>query len=230
VKVLVVEGARLNFMKVAPVLAELNRRGNGPVLVHTAQHYDASMPQAFFDDVAIRAPDHFLGVGAGSHAAMTARVTERFEPVLLDERPDWVLVPGDVNSTLAAALITVKLCEQTGARLAHLEAGCAVTTGAWPKRSTASSPTVAPTCCSRPATTPGRTWCGRGSPLDVPAIVVVDDDPSKHSSQRSVSVRPPATISYWNLDAVVITTFRHAGEMRERVSAFVRSTHGVVEL
>jgi UDP-N-acetylglucosamine 2-epimerase (non-hydrolysing) len=122
-KVMVVAGARPNFMEVAPVLAELDRRGHEAVLVHTGQHYDASMSQSFFDELAMRAPDHFLGVGGGSHAAQTARIMERFEPVLLDSRPDWVLVPGDVNSTLAAALVTVKLRIETGARLAHLEAG-----------------------------------------------------------------------------------------------------------
>jgi UDP-N-acetylglucosamine 2-epimerase (non-hydrolysing) len=121
--VLVVAGARPNFMKIAPVLTELDRGGHGTILVHTGQHYDASMSAAFFEDLGIRPPDHFLGVGGGTHAAQTARVMERFEPVLVDVRPDWVLVPGDVNSTLAAALVTVKLREQTGARLAHLEAG-----------------------------------------------------------------------------------------------------------
>ena len=110
-------------MKIAPVLTALEQAGHRAVLVHTGQHYDASMSQAFFDDLGIRAPDHFLGVGGGSHATQTARIMERFEPVLLETRPDWVLVPGDVNSTLAAALVTVKLKEETGARLAHLEAG-----------------------------------------------------------------------------------------------------------
>jgi UDP-N-acetylglucosamine 2-epimerase (non-hydrolysing) len=122
-KVMVVAGARPNFMKVAPLLAELERRGHQAVLVHTGQHYDASMSQAFFDDLEIRAPDHFLGVGGGSHAVQTSRIMERFEPVLLEHRPDWVMVPGDVNSTLAAALVTVKLQQDTGSRLAHLEAG-----------------------------------------------------------------------------------------------------------
>jgi UDP-N-acetylglucosamine 2-epimerase (non-hydrolysing) len=120
---MVVAGARPNFMKIAPVMAELELRGHHAVLVHTGQHYDATMSQAFFDDLGIRAPDHFLGVGGGSHAVQTARIMERFEPVLLDVLPHWVLVPGDVNSTLAAALVTVKLREATGARLAHLEAG-----------------------------------------------------------------------------------------------------------
>jgi UDP-N-acetylglucosamine 2-epimerase (non-hydrolysing) len=122
-KVVVVAGARPNFMKIAPVLAGLDSSGHEALLVHTGQHYDASMSQAFFDDLGIRAPDHFLGVGGGSHAAQTARIMERFEPVLLDARPDWVLVPGDVNSTLAAALVTVKLQPEIGVRLAHLEAG-----------------------------------------------------------------------------------------------------------
>jgi UDP-N-acetylglucosamine 2-epimerase (non-hydrolysing) len=120
-RVLVVAGARPNFMKIAPVLNALDAAGHEGVLVHTGQHYDASMSQAFFDDLGIRAPDHFLGVGG--HAAQTARIMERFEPVLLETKPHWVLVPGDVNSTLAAALVTVKLKAETGARLAHLEAG-----------------------------------------------------------------------------------------------------------
>ncbi|CAN5644979.1 O-antigen biosynthesis protein WlbD [soil metagenome] len=122
-KVVVVAGARPNFMKIAPVLAELDRTGHDALLVHTGQHYDASMSQAFFDDLGIRVPDHFLEVGGGSHAVQTARVMERIEPVLLEARPDWVLVPGDVNSTLAAALVTAKLRPETGMRLAHLEAG-----------------------------------------------------------------------------------------------------------
>jgi UDP-N-acetylglucosamine 2-epimerase (non-hydrolysing) len=122
-KVMVVAGARPNFMKIAPVVAELEQRGHQTVLLHTGQHYDESMSQAFFDDLAIRAPDHFLGVGGGSHAVQTARIMERFEPVLIEARPDWVLVPGDVNSTLGAALVTVKLKVELGTQLAHLEAG-----------------------------------------------------------------------------------------------------------
>jgi UDP-N-acetylglucosamine 2-epimerase (non-hydrolysing) len=122
-KTLVVAGARPNFMKVAPVLAELELRGHEALLVHTGQHYDDSMSGTFFDELGLRTPDHFLNVGGGSHAVQTARIMERFEPVLLEERPDWVLLPGDVNSTLAAALVTVKLKQETGAQLAHLEAG-----------------------------------------------------------------------------------------------------------
>ena len=110
-------------MKVAPVLAALERRGEVAILVHTGQHYDYRMSEAFFADLGMRAPDHFLGVGSASHAVQTARIMEAFEPVLLAERPDWVLVPGDVNSTLACALVTVKLKPELGTRLAHLEAG-----------------------------------------------------------------------------------------------------------
>jgi UDP-N-acetylglucosamine 2-epimerase (non-hydrolysing) len=120
-RVLAVVGTRPNIMKTAPVLAELGRRGDRfePVLVHTGQHYDERMSQVFLDQLGVKPPDHVLGVGSGSHAEQTARVMERLEPVLIEERPDLVLVPGDVNSTLAAALTAVKL----GLPVAHLEAG-----------------------------------------------------------------------------------------------------------
>lgn len=117
--VMLVVGARPNFMKVAPVQAELDRRGLRSVLVHTGQHYDAAMSDVFFDELGIRAPDHHLEVGSASHAVQTARIMEAFEPVLRAERPAWVVVPGDVNSTMAASLVAAKL----GPRVAHLEAG-----------------------------------------------------------------------------------------------------------
>jgi UDP-N-acetylglucosamine 2-epimerase (non-hydrolysing) len=120
---MVVAGARPNFMKIAPVMAALDARGHEAILVHTGQHYDAQMSDAFFADLRIRKPDHHLGVGSGSHAAQTARLMEKFEPVLIGASPDWVLVPGDVNSTLAAALVAAKLRPETGCRVAHLEAG-----------------------------------------------------------------------------------------------------------
>jgi UDP-N-acetylglucosamine 2-epimerase (non-hydrolysing) len=121
--VMLVAGARPNFMKIAPVQKALDKAGHRTVIVHTGQHYDDRMSASFFRDLDIRPPDHHLGVGSGSHAVQTARVMEMFEPVLLETRPDWVLVPGDVNSTLACALVCVKLKESTGVRLAHLEAG-----------------------------------------------------------------------------------------------------------
>lgn len=122
-RVMLVAGARPNFMKVAPILAELEVRGLSSILVHTGQHYDAALSDAFFRDLEIKEPDHHLGVGSGSHAVQTARVMEAFEPVLLSERPDWVVVVGDVNSTLATALVTAKLGESLGCQLAHVEAG-----------------------------------------------------------------------------------------------------------
>lgn len=122
-RVLVVAGARPNFMKVAPVLRALSAAGHRAVLVHTGQHYDARMSDAFFADLRIPQPDYHLGVGSGSQAAQTARVMEAFEPVLLDVRPDWVVVVGDVNSTLACALVAAKLRYEIGCRVAHVEAG-----------------------------------------------------------------------------------------------------------
>jgi UDP-N-acetylglucosamine 2-epimerase (non-hydrolysing) len=121
--VLLVAGARPNFMKIAPIAATLRARGEAPLLVHTGQHYDAAMSDAFFADLDIPAPDYHLGVGSGSHAQQTARVMESFEPVLDATRPDWVVVVGDINSTLACALVAAKLRPQLGCRIAHVEAG-----------------------------------------------------------------------------------------------------------
>jgi UDP-N-acetylglucosamine 2-epimerase (non-hydrolysing) len=121
--VIVVAGARPNFMKVVPVLRELRQRGIRGVFVHTGQHYDAKMSEALLRDLDAPAPDVLLEVGSGSHASQTARVMERFEPVLIKYRPAWVVVVGDVNSTLACALVTAKLREELGCRIAHVEAG-----------------------------------------------------------------------------------------------------------
>jgi UDP-N-acetylglucosamine 2-epimerase (non-hydrolysing) len=120
-KVLSVVGTRPNFMKTAPVVAELQRH---PAhfehrLVHTGQHYDDEMSRVFFDELGVGNPHHFLNVGSGTHSQQTARVMERLEPVLLKEEPDVVLVPGDVNSTLAASLTAAKLRVPVG----HIEAG-----------------------------------------------------------------------------------------------------------
>jgi UDP-N-acetylglucosamine 2-epimerase (non-hydrolysing) len=120
-KVLNVVGARPNFMKVAPIVEAMRRRKDGfaPLVLHTGQHYDAQMSDAFFRDLGLPAPDVYLGVGSGTHAAQTAAVMQSFEPVVLAERPDWVLVVGDVNSTLACALV----CAKIGIKVAHVEAG-----------------------------------------------------------------------------------------------------------
>src|SRR5260370_95311 len=117
---LIVAGARPNFMKIAPLTWELkNRSGVNLTLVHTGQHYDRKMSELFFEQLAIPTPDVNLGVGSGSHAAQTAEVMRRIEPVLLERSPDAVIVVGDVNSTVACALTSVKL----GIPVAHVEAG-----------------------------------------------------------------------------------------------------------
>ena len=118
-RVLCVAGARPNYMKVKPVMDALEERGAQVILVHTGQHYDPAMSDVFFDDLGIRRPDHFLGAGSGSHAVQTCRVMTAFEPLALELAADVVVVVGDVNSTLACALVTAKL----GVPLAHVEAG-----------------------------------------------------------------------------------------------------------
>ena len=119
-RILTVAGARPNFMKVAPILRELDRRGGFESrLVHTGQHYDVSMSDAFFAELGIPEPDHNLGVGSGSHGAQTGEILTKIEQVLIEERPALVIVVGDVNGTLAAALAAAKL----GIPVAHVEAG-----------------------------------------------------------------------------------------------------------
>jgi len=120
-KIINVVGARPNFMKVAPIVAAMKRRSSEfqSFMVHTGQHYDPRMSDAFFSDLDMPEPDIYLGVGSGSHAVQTATVMQAFEPVLLKEKPDWVLVVGDVNSTLACALVCAKL----SIKVAHVEAG-----------------------------------------------------------------------------------------------------------
>jgi UDP-N-acetylglucosamine 2-epimerase (non-hydrolysing) len=120
-RILYVVGTRPNFVKTAPVIGEMRRRHpeGRHAIVHTGQHYDRLMSEIFLEELGVPAPDHMLEVGSGSHATQTARTMERLEPVLADERPDLVVVPGDVNSTLAAALTAVKM----GIPLAHIESG-----------------------------------------------------------------------------------------------------------
>jgi UDP-N-acetylglucosamine 2-epimerase (non-hydrolysing) len=127
-KLLLVAGARPNFMKIAPLIHCIQRhnanRVNGTPaihfsLVHTGQHYDAQMSDVFFKELQIPAPDVSLEVGSGSHAVQTANIMSRFEPVCERERPDWLVVVGDVNSTMACALVASKM----GVKVAHIEAG-----------------------------------------------------------------------------------------------------------
>ena len=116
-------GRAANFMKVVPILHELDRRGLPRVFVHTGQHYDVAMSEALLSDLNSPPPDELLDVGSGTHAVQTARAMERFEPALLKYRPSWVVVVGDVNSTLACALVTAKLRSGLQCRIAHVEAG-----------------------------------------------------------------------------------------------------------
>jgi UDP-N-acetylglucosamine 2-epimerase (non-hydrolysing) len=119
-KILNVVGARPNFVKIAPLLAEMDRQPEiRPILVHTGQHYREAMSDQFFSELGIRQPDFDLGVGSGPHAAQTAEIMKRIAPVIIDVRPDLVVVVGDTDSTLAAALTAVKL----GLPVAHVDAG-----------------------------------------------------------------------------------------------------------
>jgi UDP-N-acetylglucosamine 2-epimerase (non-hydrolysing) len=118
-RVLSVIGARPQFVKAALLSAELARRGIEEILVHTGQHYDREMSDVFFEELELPAPKHHLGVGGGGHGAQTGEMMKRLEPVVQQEAPDWVLVYGDTNSTLAGALVAAKL----HVPVAHVEAG-----------------------------------------------------------------------------------------------------------
>lgn len=116
-----VAGARPNFMKIAPIIRAIQKHQNelSYKLIHTDQHYDKAMSQVFFDELGIPEPDFHLGCGGGSHAEQTSKIMVEFEKVCVTERPDCVLVVGDVNSTLACSIVSKKL----GIRVAHVEAG-----------------------------------------------------------------------------------------------------------
>ena len=118
-RILSVVAARPNFMKIAPVMGALERLDVQQLLVHTGQHYDSNMSKVFFDELALPEPDIYLGVGSGSHAKQTAAVMMALEETFDAQRPDLVVVAGDVNSTMAAALVAAKACIP----LAHVEAG-----------------------------------------------------------------------------------------------------------
>src|SRR5215211_7368971 len=119
--ILSVVGARPNFMKIAPLVAQLRREPQifSHTLVHTGQHYDAKMSKVFFDELNIPAPDVNLNIGSGSQSVQTAAIMTAFEPFLAQAAPDLVVVVGDVNSTLACALVAAK----SGVPVAHVEAG-----------------------------------------------------------------------------------------------------------
>src|SRR6185369_13509004 len=116
-RIINIVGARPNFIKIAPIMAAYRGTAIQPLLVHTGQHYDQRMSDSFFSDLEIPEPDINLGIGSGSHAQQTAAIMTAFEPVLLEHKPDAVLVVGDVNSTVACGLVAVKL----GIKLIHVE-------------------------------------------------------------------------------------------------------------
>lgn len=119
-KIIAVVGARPNFMKIAPLMKEFKKHPKIEAkLVHTGQHYSANMSDYFFRDLDIPKPDYNLGVGSSSHAVQTAKIMIKFEKVCLKEKPNLILVVGDVNSTIACSLVAVKL----GIKVAHVEAG-----------------------------------------------------------------------------------------------------------
>jgi UDP-N-acetylglucosamine 2-epimerase (non-hydrolysing) len=119
-KIINICGARPNFMKIAPLMRAYNAYPDvSPLLVHTGQHYDKNMSDLFFRQLQIPEPDVNLGIGSGSHASQTAQIMTAIEPLLAEHRPDWLVVVGDVNSTIACGLVAVKM----GIRLAHVEAG-----------------------------------------------------------------------------------------------------------
>ncbi len=120
-KIILVAGARPNFMKIAPVLRAMKKHSDKlqPILVHTGQHYDSKMSDTFFNSLGIKSPEYNLGVGSGSHSVQTAGIMVKFDEICLKEKPDMVIVVGDVNSTIAAGLVAKKL----NVKLAHIEAG-----------------------------------------------------------------------------------------------------------
>jgi UDP-N-acetylglucosamine 2-epimerase (non-hydrolysing) len=121
IKVMLVAGARPNFMKIAPLWLEMNRFPSDfePIILHTGQHYDYEMSKVFFEDLELPEPHYFLGVGSGTHAEQTGKIMIEFEKVIQNENPEWVVVFGDVNSTLACSVTAKKLFIP----VAHVEAG-----------------------------------------------------------------------------------------------------------
>ena len=160
-KIVSVVGARPNFVKIGPLLAEMRKHADlSSYLVNTGQHYDANMADQFFQDLHIPTPDVSLEIGSGSHAYQTAEVMRRLEPVLERVRPDAVVVVGDVNSTLAAALTAVKL----RVRVAHVEAGLRSFDRSMPEEVNRCLTDAISDYLFLTRRGPGRTCNGRGSP------------------------------------------------------------------
>ena len=154
-----VVGARPNFMKIAPIIDELRRRQHAQVLVHTGQHYDTQVSAVFFRDLGLPEPDVYLGVGSDSHGRQTARIMTALDEAWEREAPELVVVVGDVNSTVAAALVAAK----RGIPVAHIEAGLRSLTVPCRKKSIALSRTISPICSSLPKPAATRTCVAKES-------------------------------------------------------------------
>jgi len=158
-KILLVAGARPNFMKVAPLYRELSKYPDtfAPLIVHTGQHYDVEMSDVFFQELELPRPDRLLGVGSGSHAEQTAKIIIAFEGVCREERPDLVVVVGDVNSTMACAITAKKL----RIPVAHVEAGLRSRDWTMPRKSIAWSRIRSQTFCLPLREMPTRISCAK---------------------------------------------------------------------
>jgi len=164
-------------MKIAPLMEEMSRHPEiQAVLVHTGQHYDETMSKLFSQELAIPKPDRNLEVGSASHAVQTALILQRFEKVLLEGKPDLVLVVGDVNSTIACALTSVKL----GMPVVHVEAGFAASIALCLKRLTVSSHMLLQSTCLPPKKVPMSISYGKAFPLRKFTSLATDD---WHASQ-----------------------------------------------
>ena len=196
-------------MKVAPLMRALANAGEEAVLVHTGQHYDYRMSGAFFRDLEMSEPDHYLGVGSGSHAVQTARVMEAFEPVLLEVAPDWLVVVGDVNSTLACALVAAKLKEATGVRIAHVEAGLRSRDWRMPEEVNRVLTDRLSDLLLLPSRDAAANLLGEGIPADrieFAGNVMIDTLHAQLPAARSLDI--PATLGLGRGDYVVVTLHR----------------------
>ena len=225
-KLLHVVGARPNFPKLAPVFRAGERRGVAQVVVHTGQHYDEALSGSFFDDLGIREPDVNLEVGSLSHAAQTARIMERIEPVLIQQAPDWIVVYGDVNSTAAAALVASKLA----IKIAHVEAGLRSYDRSMPEEINRMVTDRLADLLLTPSRDADVTLRGEGEPAN--EIVFVGNvmiDTLCHSLERARATRFRESLGVGR-DAVVVTLHRPSNvDEPERLQAIASALATIAE-
>ena len=223
-KLLHVVGARPNFPKLAPVHRAGVRAGVEQVIVHTGQHYDELLSEGFFRSLGIPAPDVNLAVGSGSHASQTARIMERIEPVLLEHRPDWLLVYGDVNSTMAAAIVASKI----GVRVAHVEAGLRSYDRAMPEEINRLVTDRLASLLLTPSRDADATLRGEGEPESEIAFVgnVMVDSLFYTLQQTGLA---PGADGAWDSDGSVVVTLHRPSNVddRERLAAIVDGLRAV---